>query len=628
MKLSKPRTVKSRRKAQAKTRQGTTLADADNGALDDLGPDESNILPSEEWGATKVIVNRQRWFEVHSSGLRQLVKSGEAIHGIQPVVRTRMTTRPLSVYARTIVVGGDTTGVVLKAGTPAGVRTFAIDPAIIHDSKFPGWMMQHEIIFDLTQRKCILQYLTLAEAPHRIYAYTRCGWALEPDGGQVFVLPDKIIGAAKPALFQSGLTTSTAALRCHGTVIEWQTEVAQRALQVPWWRWAIMHALAAPLMRTANITHLGTHGFGMTSRGKTLGLRCCASVYGAGAKEDGYVRTWNATANGIEGICEAHNDLPLCLDEINEADGSLINRVAYTITDGQGKTRMCSDTSQQRQKRWRTGLLSSGEGSIAAKLKMDTDRDIAGGQTIRILDISLVESGLLPECAPHLVDGLDLALTRFYGTVGQAWIESLVQQPITPSVLLAEVEARTVKLLAGSSDPRHRRAARQIALVWLAGDLAIEREFVPATFDPSGSAHLMFGAWREGAGTSQIDDFRLAAQRVVNFIDAETGVSLYDVDASPGHVNRARSGGYKGDTVWLFTGTVDHLLAGLDRNGFLRVAEAQGAFVRGDKPHWASHMPRGLGNSSRPRGYQFKVEALRQWAMDGAVAEAADVGRE
>ena len=46
----------------------------------------------------------------------------------------------------------------------------------------------------------------------------------------------------------------------------------------------------------------------------------------------GYIQNWRTTANGLEANAEAHNDLPLCLDELGQIRGEHAAQIAYLLS--------------------------------------------------------------------------------------------------------------------------------------------------------------------------------------------------------------------------------------------------------------------------------------------------------
>ncbi len=102
----------------------------------------------------------------------------------------------------------------------------------------------------------------------------------------------------------------------------------------------------------------------------------------------GFVRSWRATANGLEGVALGHSDTLLCLDELSQLAAKDAGEAAYMLGNGSGKSRSSRDGSARRAAKWRVMFLSSGEISLADKVAEDgRGRRLAAGQQVRIVDI-------------------------------------------------------------------------------------------------------------------------------------------------------------------------------------------------------------------------------------------------
>ena len=121
-----------------------------------------------------------------------------------------------------------------------------------------------------------------------------------------------------------------------GTLPEWREHVGSKAIGNSRLLLAISTAFAAPLLALTDIENGGFHFKGLTSLGKTPMQIAAGSVYGGGGIR-GFVRTWHATANGVEAMCQLHDDACLMLDEIKQIDPKITeNVVLYDLQwDGQ-----------------------------------------------------------------------------------------------------------------------------------------------------------------------------------------------------------------------------------------------------------------------------------------------------
>src|SRR5262249_38456983 len=123
-----------------------------------------------------------------------------------------------------------------------------------------------------------------------------------------------------------------------------------------------------------------------SSKGKTTLLQMAASVWGRGGTP-GYVRSWRATANGLEGAAASATDTALILDELSVVEARDAAAAIYGLANGSGKARAGRDGSLREPRSWRVLFISSGEVPVDAKLIEDRGRKSRAGQLVRMLDI-------------------------------------------------------------------------------------------------------------------------------------------------------------------------------------------------------------------------------------------------
>jgi hypothetical protein len=177
-------------------------------------------------------------------------------------------------------------------------------------------------------RRKIPDYISSAQPGSFLLSATRTGWHSKDS----FVLPDEVIGKGG-IWFQSN--RKIAAYAKAGSDQSWRDLVAARARGNPFLMLAISFALCGPLLERLNFVGAGLHFFGDTTIGKTTVLLAGGSVWGG----EKYLRTWRATANGMEGVGVQHTDTLLVLDEISEIQPKDLDECAYFLINGQGKTR-------------------------------------------------------------------------------------------------------------------------------------------------------------------------------------------------------------------------------------------------------------------------------------------------
>jgi putative DNA primase/helicase len=362
----------------------------------------------------------------------------------------------------------------------------------------PGELADQGLAVVPGQERNLLKYIAKQNPEQRYRSAISTGWQ---DGSDVFVmpLPDQIIGGPiNGEIFQyqpERYMPTTRSMKPVGTLEDWQREVAALCVGNPVLMFWMSAAFAAPLLRLVGRECGGFHLYGTTSRSKTTVQQMAASVWGDGSdpaygQGHTFVSKWNATKNAMEGMAAAHNDMPLILDEIGEANPKELGQAIYALAGGTGKRRMSSDATLKDVKSWRTILLSTGEISIADMLQQDGGKPVKGGQAVRLLDIPAVHpdtgDGVLmnlhgEKAAALFADRLKRNCGKYYGTAGPAFVRAML------SVGLETVRAKLRTALDGlSSDltPREAsaevgRAMQRMALVGAAALMAKELGLVP-----------------------------------------------------------------------------------------------------------------------------------------------------
>lgn len=176
-------------------------------------------------------------------------------------------------------------------------------------------------------REALLSYLALCrKIEERLTCVTHTGWAQGP-AGPVFAFPERTIGAGGASVvFQS--TRTEAHFETKGSLEGWRENVAHPAIGQSRVGFSIAAAFAGSLLKDLNAEGGGFHFVGESSVGKTTLLCTAASVWGRGDIRDGFMRTWRATDNGLEGVAAIHSDTLLVLDEINQADARTVGSIA------------------------------------------------------------------------------------------------------------------------------------------------------------------------------------------------------------------------------------------------------------------------------------------------------------
>lgn len=360
----------------------------------------------------------------------------------------------------------------------------------------------------------------------RAIAATRLGWH---DGA--FVLPDRAIGTDEQVVYQS-TSVVRAAIRERGTLDEWRNKIAKPAEGNSRLMLAVSAAFAATMLGPLQREGVGIHFRGDSSTGKTTALLIAGSVWGGPLDADakGYILSWQATANAIESMAEAHCDLPLCLDELSLVRGEDAARMAYQLASGIGRSRALKNGQGAPRLEWRTLPISSGETSLDDKIaeeRFGNQRQMAG-QAVRFIDIP-ADAGTgfgLFDHAPELPEkpgggsakdrGSDLAQTlkaassTCFGTAGPAFVTALIENREAALARARNVIATFSQRHASGADGQVQRVAQTFGLIAAAGELAAVFKVVPWKVGAATEAAAQcFRAWlnnRGSTGASEIED--------------------------------------------------------------------------------------------------------------------------
>lgn len=420
-------------------------------------------------------------------------------------------------------------------------------------------------------RQLLIEYLNSHNPDRRVLAATKTGWHCD---NTVFVLPNKIIGDGD-VRFQSR-DFHVEDFRQAGAFEAWRDGVAAYCTGNPMLILSVSATLAGPMLNLVNLKQGGLHFFGDSSIGKTTALLMASSCW-SDAK---FMRTWRATANGIEGAAALVNDNTLILDEISEADPRDVGEIVYSVGNGTGKSRANRDGNSRPVKNWRVILLSSGERTLSTTMAEGGKRTKAG-QEVRLLDIPCKrEYGLFDtlhgfQSGRELADALKANATLHHGHAGPLFVEKLIADTRNYVEALEQI-AKQPEFQAKTGI--EGRAAKTFALIALAGELAIEWNIVPwSPGEAIDAAGLAFKLWRQSRGEGKTETQQIL-ERILDFI-SQYGDSCFSELNNPSDSTyvRERAGWWRKDTnsdqrVYLFTS------AGLQKaaSGFdlIRISQA------------------------------------------------------
>lgn len=377
-----------------------------------------------------------------------------------------------------------------------------------------SWSDLNRILLDLGQKtptspakqKLLINFLMYSRPDKTMRCVDKAGWHADQ-----YVFPDGlVIGEGKNSegiyplndVCPSGVCTK-------GTLEEWQKNVLSFCKGNSRLIFSIGTALASLLLYLSKEEGGGFNLRGRSSTGKTKCLKVATSVLGSPE----YMKSWKATANGLEGVCALHNDSLLPLDEFGQSDGDEVGQIAYMITAGIGKQRAARDGSPRDPKTWRTMILSTGETGLEDHMR-DKKKTAKAGQLARVVDIPAeVLNGY--GCFENLhgfqdgaefADMINEACSNYYGTAGREFIKSIIKNEIEPTkkdlrFIIDDFVAENTK----DCDGQVKRVANRFALVYAALMLAKKFSILPKSWSDDeikSAIENCYNSWFCQRGTS------------------------------------------------------------------------------------------------------------------------------
>jgi putative DNA primase/helicase len=372
-------------------------------------------------------------------------------------------------------------------------------------------------------RRWLVEYLVTTHTKDRARCVTQPGW-----NGRAFVLPSETFGdtQGETVVFQTAGRHDDP-FRVGGDLDGWREGVAAAARGNSRLVFGLSAAFAGPLLHLTGSEGGGFHFRGASSTGKSTLLFMAGGVWGGGGI-GGFVRTWRATSNALEGIAAIHSDTLLCLDEMGQGEGRQVGEIAYMLAQGQGKGRMTRDASIRAVAEWRVFFISSGEVGVADKVAEDGRSRVMAGQAVRVIDLpadagagagifETVPDGLTPAA---FAQRLKAAALAHHGHAGRAWLKALTDDPEAAGRRAIELQQAFIEAHSPSAaDGQVTRAAGRFGLVAAAGEMVVAAGVLPwATGEATQAAARLFRDWieaRGGTGSLEAEQHVAAVRRFI-----------------------------------------------------------------------------------------------------------------
>lgn len=508
------------------------------------------------------------------------------------------------------------------------------------------------MIFDPARGKAdrLISALMRVGHPRRIVLVSETGWSRpkpvtrisssangdsSPPAGERFILPGRTFG---PTADERVLYTGEAPSLNYGVARSystWRTSVAEVAPGNSALTFAIAAAFAGPLLRPLGAEGGGFHFRGHSSTGKSTLLIAAGSVWGGSAGEQGFGHTWRATANALESLALAHNDLMLCLDEFAQVDPAEAGVAAYALANGQGKARLKSDGTLRRRHEWLLLFLSTGEVSLADHMTSTgkTGRP-AAGQELRLIDVP-AEAGagmgiwedLHGAVGPaQLSEAVKAAAKTHYGHAGPRFLEHLTKDRDAALTSARETVRKFLSQAALDGDSGQvRRVARRFAVVAAAGELAIEWDVVPWLSGSALNAALaLFRRWANTFGRDAPREEREVLRRLRDTIQTDRSafspVSDHDLEPEA----EPSVGGRDGEARQMKTLGFRHVSAGQVRYlfhdaGWATVFRGMDLTEAARIVHRAGYLETDRGESRLKKRQRIRGEGQRFYCVNSSI---------
>lgn len=400
----------------------------------------------------------------------------------------------------------------------------------------------------------IKKYLIEYETKRRIETVKRTGWH---NGAYVFC--DQVIGNTGIDYLYDAPMSKNMYLQS-GTLQDWKDTIGTWALGNSRLMFAICIALASSLIDMRKGGESGGFNFrGASSSGKTTALLVGASCCGKATIEDGYIKNWRSTSNGLEGLAAAHSDSLLCLDELGQAPSLTIANVAYLLANGTGKGRANIDGTAREHQSWRVMFLSTGEIGLEEAMR-PCGTAMKAGQEIRMIDISADAGrnmGIFEDIhdfkdANSFSDTIRAIAGQNYGCVFKKFIEFIAPKRDFIKERLEKLPNSWKKECGDNADGQVLRVAFRFYLCSLAGELAIRANLLPWKKGNAKQAALtLFSEWLKERGSNVGKENIDILNKLNLFIEANGSSRFQNIEESDNArcINRAGFVSIDGDDV-------------------------------------------------------------------------------
>ena len=429
---------------------------------------------------------------------------------------------------------GESWGLLLR-WTDRDKRTheWVVPRSLLHarDNSLAEKFEERGLRVEVNKSRNLSLFISGAEVRDKLCSISKSGW----HSSGIFATHNRIIGNNANKFIWNGNNINN--LSESGSIDEWSDKIGKLSMGNNLLMTSISCAFAGPLLDITRMSGFGIHIYGDSQSGKTTCAAVAASVWGDPGPDGGILRSWRATSNGLEGVASAANDAFLGLDEIGQSDADEATAVVYMMANGAGKSRANRIGEARIMKKWKLVFISTGEISLSRCAASGAKRDAQtyAGHDVRLIHLPAdVGAGMGAFEKIHGLSGsgvfsetISACASENFGLASRHFLAWLTSERVERGdVLRKKIEQQMDNFLlnyitAGEmASPQARSVARRLALVGVAGELAVEAGVLPWNpGDAMRAAAWAYGAWMIDRGGSESGEEIRAIRQVRSFIE-------------------------------------------------------------------------------------------------------------
>lgn len=319
----------------------------------------------------------------------------------------------------------------LSICTSLGEETVSVFRSVFSKKNFQE-LNQYGLRYDNSAIPLLLKYIAISEgqAPS-VTKYKSVGWVQqEQEGTKFFGL----------SLMDSFQYVGEKDLTSIGSLNDYVAEVNRLVVGHAGLEISLATSLSAAVIGLLStqqpMESLMIHFFGTSSCGKTTALQLAASVWGNPEMGKGILSSWNATDNALLTKLNNNYGVVACFDESSSMQRDF-SKIIYAISQNTGKARLSKDCQLQKERKFCTSIISSGENSLLAASNKNA------GLRARLLEFFNVP---LTENAEHS-DSIKQFVKTQHGTLGAEFVTALASQKDSVANMMQKWEKKLKKEL-------------------------------------------------------------------------------------------------------------------------------------------------------------------------------------